>query len=1059
MKKLRQFMSMLLSLMLCVGEFASTGLSAFAADNEETVVEVAPDDGAWTGEGSGTASDPYMIGTKEQLEKFRDIVNGTNGEAKNTAACAELTADIELDDTWTPIADSSSEKYSGSFDGKNHFVKNASEKDLFEYVGTGGSIKNLGDYEGRYVVYYNFGTVECCTIKGTGLIANENSGTVTQCNKETTSRLVNENMSGGTVSLCVNLAEIIDADTAGIVNINSGTVEKCINMGDVNSKAAGIAIANSGTILNCLNTGMIGGWKYEHGYGIVFYSTGGRVENCLTLCGGICDSGDKSKMIHNYCVGYDDYGNMITNEELKEQSTFEGFDFTDVWIMGDNCPTLRNIKGHIHVYSVEAKGNKAVVKCTASDCPNGTNVEYTVSIIYDGEAGRVICDKDPMPSCVGLIGYPYYTDYANIPKEPGNYKTGVSVGDKFISFEFEVVTNPFADGTYTVHFETKGGSGVANEKVNSGGKAIKPSDPTKDGYTFEGWYEDSEFTIPFDFDTTITGDTTIYAKWGDGVKKESYTVTFSLNGKPGTAPEPQTVKEGYKAKVPAVPALEGYTFVDWYTTPECADAEKYDFATPVNANITLYAKWIGVERTVTFDMGGKTANITVTVENGQCVTKPEDPKAENYTFINWYKDSDYKTLFDFTTKIEADTTIYAKWVDNEAKLYTVSFNSNGVEAKGMPSDYKVEEGTTVSKPDADPTAENYTFKGWFSDKECKTAFVFPAVINADTVIYAGWKKNGTIDPAVGSALDNRPVINETTSDIYLVKGQKFFIGKEWSVADRVAKQYVSIDKKGYLKAKKLDPESVTVKIKKEGRADITVHICQPALSDKKKILIIDDADKKTDFTLSISKDDGIKNVLWYSAAPDVATVDQTGKVTAVAQGKAKITAYVNGKAYNCNITVKESVAAKNRTLHVNLDGSKSIKVKGVRNWTSADETIATKAEKGEKFTAKSAGKTVLSASENDIKYTIDFYGEDITVKGDKISNANKNKYTINDLKVGTATDISLPGVKQDVVFKSSKPDVAFVDEKGHIVARSKGKAKLTTKINGKTITILVVVNE
>ena len=118
-----------------------------------------------------------------------------------------------------------------------------------------------------------------------------------------------------------------------------------------------------------------------------------------------------------------------------------------------------------------------------------------------------------------------------------------------------------------------------------------------------------------------------------------------------------------------------------------------------------------------------------------------------------------------------------------------------------------------------------------------------------------------------------------------------------------------------------------------------------------------------------------------------------------------------------------------------------------------------KAEKGEKFTAKSAGKTVLSASENDIKYTIDFYAEDITVKGDKISNANKNKYTINDLKVGTATDISLPGVKQDVVFKSSKPDVVFIDEKGHIEARSKGKAKLTTKINGKTITITVSVVE
>lgn len=138
---------------------------------------------------------------------------------------------------------------------------------------------------------------------------------------------------------------------------------------------------------------------------------------------------------------------------------------------------------------------------------------------------------------------------------------------------------------------------------------------------------------------------------------------------------------------------------------------------------------------------------------------------------------------------------------------------------------------------------------------------------------------------------------------------------------------MNIDKKGYLKAKKPDPESVIVKIKKEGHPDITVHICQPALSDKKMTLEITNETPNPTHTLTITKDNGIKNVLWYSAAPDVATVDQNGKITAVAQGKAKITAYVNGKAYNCNITVKESVAAKNRTLHVNLDGSKSIKVK------------------------------------------------------------------------------------------------------------------------------------
>ncbi|MBR3735824.1 MAG: Ig-like domain-containing protein, partial [Lachnospiraceae bacterium] len=118
-------------------------------------------------------------------------------------------------------------------------------------------------------------------------------------------------------------------------------------------------------------------------------------------------------------------------------------------------------------------------------------------------------------------------------------------------------------------------------------------------------------------------------------------------------------------------------------------------------------------------------------------------------------------------------------------------------------------------------------------------------------------------------------------------------------------------------------------IKKEGHPDITVHICQPALSDKKKTLEITETEQNPTHTLTITKDAGIKNVLWYSASPDVATVDQTGKVTAVAKGKANITDYVYGCAYNCTITVKETAVARIRTLHVNTDTSKTISVKGI----------------------------------------------------------------------------------------------------------------------------------
>ena len=67
--------------------------------------------------------------------------------------------------------------------------------------------------------------------------------------------------------------------------------------------------------------------------------------------------------------------------------------------------------------------------------------------------------------------------------------------------------------SYTVKFDTLGGSEIDSVKVNSGGKLTKPADPTREGYTFEGWFTDKECTTAYDFDTKVTKSFTLYAKW------------------------------------------------------------------------------------------------------------------------------------------------------------------------------------------------------------------------------------------------------------------------------------------------------------------------------------------------------------------------------------------------------------------------------------------------------------------------------------------------------------------------------------------------------------------
>ena len=77
--------------------------------------------------------------------------------------------------------------------------------------------------------------------------------------------------------------------------------------------------------------------------------------------------------------------------------------------------------------------------------------------------------------------------------------------------------------TYTVTFETSGGSAVAPVTVDAGSTATKPADPTKSGHNFGGWYKDSTLQTPWDFaNGTVTADTTLYAKWTANPPAPSY---------------------------------------------------------------------------------------------------------------------------------------------------------------------------------------------------------------------------------------------------------------------------------------------------------------------------------------------------------------------------------------------------------------------------------------------------------------------------------------------------------------------------------------------------------
>ena len=212
---------------------------------------------------------------------------------------------------------------------------------------------------------------------------------------------------------------------------------------------------------------------------------------------------------------------------------------------------------------------------------------------------------------------------------------------------------------YTVTFDSKGGTEVEPQTVNKDEKVTEPEAPTKSGYTFGGWYEEASCDTEYDFDTAVTSDFTLYAKWtaNGGVETEKYTVTFDSKG--GTKVASQTKKKNELAVEPKpAPTKTGFKFDGWY---DKATNKKFNFkTTKITKNIALYAKWIPIY-TVTFVSNGGTNVAAQKVEQNKTITKVTVTKA-NYIFDGWYTDKAFKNKFSETSKITKNIVLYAKWM-------------------------------------------------------------------------------------------------------------------------------------------------------------------------------------------------------------------------------------------------------------------------------------------------------------------------------------------------------------------------------------------------------------
>lgn len=391
-----------------------------------------------------------------------------------------------------------------------------------------------------------------------------------------------------------------DAESENIVEIKGGAITGGTGTGEAgNTCGGGIYVRKGGTLL--MRGGNIVGCTAREGGGI-YVEDGGRFEmsaGTITGCvaqsanddtrgGGLCNFGTtvlsgaaairdcraiQSDVDHGYAGGglY-----SVRNLTIRDNVTVSGCtasEESDAMSIGggdaNNSPT--EIIGGTFDGSVTNGGTISGGAFTGPVWNNGiiSGGQFTGSVvnrgtITNGTFGGEVTNESGRS--FGVISGGTFngkvTNKNDISDPPEETPAKISGG----TFNGEVI------GAYTVTFQSEGGSEAASQ-IRANTPATRPADPTKEGYTFIGWYNGEE---KWNFADAVATDLTLTAKW----QVNQYTITF----KPENGGQDIVIKQDYGTAItaPANPTKTGYTFAGWdKTIPTTMPA----------GNMTITAQW------------------------------------------------------------------------------------------------------------------------------------------------------------------------------------------------------------------------------------------------------------------------------------------------------------------------------------------------------------------------------------------------------------------------------------------------------------------------------------
>ena len=442
-----------------------------------------------------------------------------------------------------------------------------------------------------------------------------------------------------------------------------------------------------------------------------------------------------------------------------------------------------------HLVTFNVNGGNAWTSTTCSSAKfNSTTKVCSKTVAYNSKYGTL-----PTPTRTGYEFSGCYTTAAAGSK--------VASTTTVTSLTSETLYAHWNANSYTVTFDVNEGADwtsttcpTSSYTFNSSSKSCSKSvtydvlygilpTPTRNGYTFDGWYTAASGGTKVISTTkaVITSNTTLYAHW----TINSYKVTFDVNG--GTAWTSTTCGSGFTFNSSSkecsksvqytgeygtlpTPTRSGYTFDGWYTA--ASDGTK---VVPTSHLVwatdkTLYAHWTIISYTVTFDVSGGNAWTSTTcptssytfnssssacsktVNSGSTYGTLPTPTRTGYTFNGWYTAASGGTKIESTStvSITSNTTLYAHWTANS---YTVTYNVNGGNAwtsSTCGSGYTFNSSSKACSKSVNyngqygnmptPTHSSSTFLGWYTAASGGTKVISTTkvAITSNTTLYAHW---------------------------------------------------------------------------------------------------------------------------------------------------------------------------------------------------------------------------------------------------------------------------------------------------------------------------------